>query len=130
MRARGPGGRGWPAGVCVAAWRKPGLRERGHWTPALDFACTCVPVQRWGGRGDGQAAERVARAGAGQLRGLGVAAGRGPALGLGCMCMPRGVPVGLCAGCRMSQGIDKRAQVPTHDYSQARFSRVIMLAFI
>ena len=53
-----------------------------------------------GGRGAGQAAERVARVGARQLGGWCVAARCGPALGLACMCMSRGVLVGLCAGCR------------------------------
>ena len=59
-----------------------------------------------------------------------MAAGYGPALGLACMCMPRGVLVGLCAGCRLSTGVDKRAQAPTRDRSQACFFRVIMRAFI
>ena len=48
VRARGPGGQGWPHGVCVAAWRKPGRRARGHWALALDLDCNCVPAQRWG----------------------------------------------------------------------------------
>jgi hypothetical protein len=51
-------------------------------------------------------------------------------MGLACMCMPRWVLVGLCAGCRLSQGVSKRAQAPTRDHSQACFSRVIMLSFI
>ena len=51
-------------------------------------------------------------------------------MGLACICMPRWVLVGLCAGCRPSQGASKRAQAPTRDHSQACFSRVIMLAFI
>ena len=59
-----------------------------------------------------------------------MAAGRGPALDLACMCMPRRVLVGLSAGHRLSQGIGKRAQAPTRDHSSACFSRVIMLAFI
>ena len=59
-----------------------------------------------------------------------MAAGRGPALGFACMCMPRGVLVSLCAGCRLSQGVGKRAQAPTRDHSQACFSHVIMRAFI
>ena len=57
-------------------------------------------------------------------------AGHGPALGSARMCMPRGVLVGLCAGCRRSKGVGKRAQDPTRDRSQACFSRLIMLAFI
>ena len=44
--------------------------------------------------------------------------------------MPRGVLVGLCAGCRRAKGVDQGAQDPTRDRSQACFSRVIMLAFI
>ena len=59
-----------------------------------------------------------------------MAAGRGPALGLACMCMPRGVLVGLFAGCRLSKGVGKRAQAPTRDRSQACFFRVIMRALI
>ena len=105
VRARGPGGQGWPHGVCVAAWRKLGRRARGHWALALDLDCAC-PRSVGGGRGAGQAAECVDRAGAGQLSGLCVAAGHGPALGLACMCMPRGVLVGLCAGCRRAKGVD------------------------
>jgi len=129
VRAHGPGGQGWPHGVCVVAWRKLRLRERGHWALALDLDCAC-PRSVGGGRGAGQAAECVDRAGAGQLSGLCVAAGHGPALGLACMCMPRGVLVGLCAGCRLSKGVGKRAQAPTRDRSQACFFRVIMRAFI
>ena len=72
----------------------------------------------------------MARAGARQLGGWCVAAGCGPALGLACMCMPRGVLVGLCAGCRRAKGVDQRAQDPTRDRSQACFFRVIMRAFI
>jgi hypothetical protein len=48
VRARGPGGQGWPDGVCVTAWRKLALRERRRWELALDLDCTCVPAQRWG----------------------------------------------------------------------------------
>jgi hypothetical protein len=110
----------WPRGAslgCGSAWR---------WI----WIVRACPRSVGGGRGAGQAAERVARAGAGQLGGLCVAAGRGPALCLACMCMPRGVLVGLCAGCRRAKGVGKRAQDPTRDRSQACFSRVNMLAFI
>ena len=68
VRARGSGGQGRPDGVCLAAWRKLGLRERGHWALALDLDCTCVPAQRWGrawggpgGRGRGLDGHGVAR---------------------------------------------------------------------
>ena len=114
----------WPRGASLGGGRAGIGRWRWIWT-----ALVC-PRSVGEGRGAGQAAERVARTDARQLGGVWVAAGCGPALGFACMRMQRGVLVRLCAGCGMSQDIGKRAQVTTHDHSQAGFSRVIMCTFI
>ena len=81
-------------------------------------ACACLH-SRGGRRGSAQAAERIARAGTGRLGGLYVAARRGPALDLVCMRTTAHGFLCWCAGCRLLQGIGKRAQAPTCDRNQA-----------
>jgi len=65
----------WPRGASLGGGRAGIGRWRWIW---IAIAC---PRSVGGGRGAGQAAERVARAGARQLGGWCVAAGCGPALG-------------------------------------------------
>ena len=126
--ANSPAGQGWPDGLCVTPWGAS--LDRGSACLGRYWLARACSHNLGRVRGAGQAAARIARAGMGGLGGLRVAARRGPALDLACMCMPRRVPVGLCAGQRLLQGAGKRAQAPTRDHSQACFSRVIMLVCI
>ena len=96
-------------------------RRRGVW-PARACLHSCG-----GRRGSAQAAERIARAGTERLA-CGRKAQASTGFGLHAHDCAR-VSV-LCAGCRLSKGVGKRAQAPTRDRSQACFFRVIMRALI
>ena len=100
-----PGGAGFlgRGSACIG-------RRRGVWP-----ARACLH-SRGGRRGSAQAAERIARAGTERLA-CGRKAQASTGFGLHAHDCAR-VSV-LCAGCRLLQGIGKRAQAPTRDRNQA-----------